>query len=262
MASTQGEQGYCKIPNDIMDALSRIRIPGEERQCLDFIIRKTYGWNKKCDAIAISQFHQATMIPKPHIIRALKSLQVKNLITVTNIGNATVAKKGNGILYVYEFNKDYDEWKPLPKKVTLPKMVTTVAKNGNEPLPILGTTKDTNTKDTTKDSAFLEFWNAYPARGVPPRKTGKEKALKIWKTMANGKSIPAIEALMACLGIEKQSDQWKNPKYIPLASTWLNSKPWKDLDEEDYIISSNVMEPFEDWDVIPTEDRVNARIIP
>lgn len=46
MAEPQKENGYTPIANEIMDALCRIRIPGEERQVLDCISGKhTAGIN-------------------------------------------------------------------------------------------------------------------------------------------------------------------------------------------------------------------------
>ena len=56
MASPQLKDGYVAIANEIMDALAHIRIPGEARQVLDVILRKTYGWKKKEDEISLSQF--------------------------------------------------------------------------------------------------------------------------------------------------------------------------------------------------------------
>jgi len=47
MKSPQTENGYIKIANELWDALTGIRIPGEVRQVLDYIFRKTYGYNKK-----------------------------------------------------------------------------------------------------------------------------------------------------------------------------------------------------------------------
>ena len=120
--------GHTKIVNEIMDALIKIRIPGEQMQCLLFILRKTYGWNKKKDEIALSQFVNATGIRKPHVSRALKSLEERNIIHVT--------RNGNKIIPTYCFNKYFSTWKPLPKKVI-------VTKNDNKVSPNLGTTKDT-----------------------------------------------------------------------------------------------------------------------
>lgn len=148
MANPQVEDGHTKIANEIMDALCRIRIPGEEGQVLNAILRKTYGWNKCEDAISLSQFVEMTGLNKPHVIHALSGLLLKKVIII--------AEKGNSPAKVYKINKDYEQWEPLPKKVTLPKKVISVAEKGNASLPKKVPTKDTNTKDTiTKARAFF-----------------------------------------------------------------------------------------------------------
>jgi phage replication O-like protein O len=121
MANPQVENGYTKISNELMDALVRYRIPGEQRQILDFIIRKTYGFCKKNDQISLSQFVEATGIIKQNAKRAINDLLSKKIIVVI--------KNDYGIAQVYEFNKNYEEWKPLSKKITLSKLITPVIKN-------------------------------------------------------------------------------------------------------------------------------------
>lgn len=121
------EDGYTKIANEIMDALCRYRIPGEQRQCLDFILRKTYGFNKKEDRISNGQFCKATGLKKPSVCRALKGLIDKNI----------VSKKVNNYIPSYCFNKHYKKWKVLAKKITVSKKV------------ILGVTKKLPTKEST-----------------------------------------------------------------------------------------------------------------
>jgi phage replication O-like protein O len=110
MADPQWENGYTKIANDIQEALARIRIPGEARQVLDFILRKTYGWNQKWECISLTQFVLGTNMHKSEVIRAIKKLLLMNLIGKK--ANASVDKQGN----LYMFNKDFDTWKPLAKK--------------------------------------------------------------------------------------------------------------------------------------------------
>ena len=112
-ASPQAEDGFTRIANETMEALARIRIPGEARQPLDCILRKTYGFCQKEDAIPLSQFVLATGLSKVAVCKALKKLLSLNLIT----------KKGNGFITRYRFQKNYLKWNPLPKKVTLPKKV-------------------------------------------------------------------------------------------------------------------------------------------
>lgn len=116
MANPQTENGYTRVANELMEALARIRIPGESRQVLDGIIRKTYRFGKKEDAISLAQFCLAAGLKKVAVCKAVNKLSEMNLIT----------KKGNGNLQIYGLNKDYSQWKPLPKKVTLPKKLPTI----------------------------------------------------------------------------------------------------------------------------------------
>lgn len=111
MANPQKEDGFTAIANEIMDALCHIRIPGEERQVLDCVLRKTYGWNKCEDAIALTQFTEMTGLKKPTVCRAINRLLSKKIIAV-------IIEKDNGMGKVYRFNKNYNGWLPLSKKIT------------------------------------------------------------------------------------------------------------------------------------------------
>ena len=106
MANPQKENGYTPIANEILEALARIRISGESRQVLDVIIRKTYGFNKPDDPISLSQFCLNTGLHKSAVCKALLKLKEMNLIT----------KKVTSIASLYRFNKDFDTWRPLPKR--------------------------------------------------------------------------------------------------------------------------------------------------
>jgi phage replication O-like protein O len=150
VANPQKENGYTSIANEIMDALISYRLPGEQRQILDSIFRKTYGFNKKIDAISLSQFVEMTGLKKPAVIRAIKGLLSKKIISVI--------KKDNVPAHVYGFNKNYEQWKPLSKKITLSKKIISVIKKDNPSLSFLSTTKDNTTKDTiTKEKEKLIF---------------------------------------------------------------------------------------------------------
>ncbi len=136
MANPQKENGYTIIANEIIEALVKYRIPGEQMQCLLFILRKTYGYNKIWDTISNSQFVENTGIKKPNVCRAIKGLVDKKL----------VIKKDNKRIPSYRFNKNYDIWKPLSKKITVIKS------------DILVLLKKIPTKDiTTKDIYSGEF---------------------------------------------------------------------------------------------------------
>ncbi len=133
--SPQKENGYTPIANEIMDALARIRIPGEARQLLDVILRKTYGWNKCEDAISLSQFVEFTGIKKPNVCRNLNKLLGMNIII----------KKDNDWCVTYGLQKIYSKWKPLSKKITLSKKIISVIKKDNKSL-----SKKIHTKESIK----------------------------------------------------------------------------------------------------------------
>src|SRR3990167_10934880 len=144
MAYPQKENGYTAIANEIMEALAKIRIPGEARQVLDVIIRKTYGFNKKEDVISLSQFVEHTNLSKSHICQSIRKLVSINIITKKGNASSLFTKKGNDDFVTYGFQKDYDKWITLPKKVTLPKKETNVTEKGNLTLPKKGHTKDSS----------------------------------------------------------------------------------------------------------------------
>src|SRR3990167_10244635 len=125
MANPQCENGYIRFASELWEALCGIRIPGEARQVFDFIARKTYGYNKKEDAISLSQFVLATSIKKSNICACLKQLKKMNLIII---------QKDNDIANIYSINKDFQSWKPLSKKITLPKKIMTVIQKDNASL--------------------------------------------------------------------------------------------------------------------------------
>jgi len=142
MASPQVENGYVAIATELFEALTRTRIPGEARQVFDTILRKTYGWKKKEEIISIKHFTEVTGLSAVHVCQSVKKLKAMNMIVVTEKGNKRCE---------YGINKDFETWKLLPKKVTsieppkdstlsellpkkviLPKKVTTVTEKGNK----------------------------------------------------------------------------------------------------------------------------------
>lgn len=117
----QLEDGYTRISNQIFIDLGSYRLSGEEWQILLCIFSKTYGYHKKEDWIALSQFHEFTGIKKPSIIRAIKKLVDKNI----------VSKKAKGSMSLYSYNKLKSTWKPLAKKLTISNKANDVYKKAN-----------------------------------------------------------------------------------------------------------------------------------
>lgn len=134
------------IATELWEALCQIRVPGEAEQVLKVVIRKTYGFKKKSDVIAISQIMKATGLTRGHVVRGRDKLLAMNMITVTKR-----SQKGRNEELTYSFQKDYDLWRSVPKKVRgtqgVPKKV---AKRSN-----MGTTIDTLTKERREEGPSL-----------------------------------------------------------------------------------------------------------
>lgn len=96
MANPQKEDGYTPIANELFEAFYRCKLLEYERVCIMHIWRKTYGWNKKGDWIANSQFALETGINRPNITRTLRKLIAKNIV-VKNKKSLSV-------------NKNYESW--------------------------------------------------------------------------------------------------------------------------------------------------------
>lgn len=96
MASPQKENGFTPIANEILEHLSEPGINGSEFRILLFVIRKTYGFQKRKDRISISQFKKATKMKQGQAVKTIKTL----------VGKRVLLKEGNS----YIFNKNWEEW--------------------------------------------------------------------------------------------------------------------------------------------------------
>ncbi len=214
MANPQVEDGFVRIASDIYRQLCRTRIAGQSRQVLDFIISKTWGWNKKKDAISLSQFVEGTGLCKRDICEARAALLKMNLITF-------IAQEGNDIAATYSIQKDFDKWKPFPKKGTFPNKGKSIPEEGNQSFPKTPPTIDTDTKDI-KDTAilkeaFLALWSRYP------RQIGGEDAFR--------RFIVTVKTEQDLSDINKALDNYLRSKvvvdgYIQNGSKWFGN--WAD----------------------------------
>lgn len=114
MANPQKENGYTAISNEILTSLVKACLLGSEYQIIFWIIRQTYGFQKKEDFISLSQFEKETNLSRPTVVKTLKNLIFKKIIT----------KENNK----YKFNKDWEKWGS--KGVLTSKGVFTIASKG------------------------------------------------------------------------------------------------------------------------------------
>lgn len=147
----QTKDGYTKLANKLLEALSQVNLSAYEMRVLFCVMRKTYGWNKKFDFISVSQISELTGLRRPHACRAKCSLLGKNILVehdgrlglnevcglwnVTNIGTVPrsvtpVTDSGNETAIKGQKQRN------VTNTGTVPKLVTPVTDPGNETLPI------------------------------------------------------------------------------------------------------------------------------
>lgn len=127
MASPQLENGFLRIANEIAEALMRTNLSGYQSRILWAVWRKTYGFGKKDDWMSNSQLSSMTGLRKQHVSRTVKELVDRKIVT----------KSG----YKISFNKDYTQWRELPKLVTVTNPGYKVTSNGDNCNQSRGTQK-------------------------------------------------------------------------------------------------------------------------
>ena len=133
MANIQPEHGTFKFANEMADALCRFRIPAEMRSVFDAIIRKTWGWRKREDRIAISTLSEMTGLSGPGVCRALRRLKE----------NEMIVRDAKGLTRV---QKDWERWKLSPHFAHLAQM----------PLALQPTTSGSTATSTSGSTATLK----------------------------------------------------------------------------------------------------------
>jgi len=216
MANPQKENGYTAIANEILEKIIASGLNGTEIFIILYILRKTYGYQKKEDIISLSQFMKVIPVTKPSICKALKILQLVKIIKLvkkTKLGNS------------YLFNKNYNEWQLVKKTKLVKKQVIKLVKK----------TYHTKEKEYTKEiytTFFEKFWDLYPKRNG--KKLLKQDAYQWFKknitdkdldnllistkNYANSKSVKSGYAKDAIHWLRKEWQYWIEPEQQTLQS--------------------------------------------
>ena len=88
-------------------------------------------------------------------------------------------------------------------------------------------------KESEYDEKFETFWKAYP------RKENKKNSYKIWTKLDITDDI--LDKILKNIDYNtRYNEQWYNPKFIPMPSTYLNGKRWEDeVDNNNYSSTDN-----------------------
>ena len=130
MANPQLSDGYTKIANELLEALCRMNISGNEMRILLYIIRRTYGFNRSYAEMPLSEISAAVGMRREHIQKALRRLSERNIIEL----HSHKGVKPQTISIV----KNYEKWSVENCASCLLQKLATVAENGNTTVAEIG----------------------------------------------------------------------------------------------------------------------------
>lgn len=254
MANPQVEDGNTRIANDLLEAISRLEVPGAETRVLLVVARKTYGWQKKEDNISLSQFSKETNMTRTRIIRAIKNL-VRYGVLGSITGDTSTSSK-------YWIIKDYDKWtvgsikrdtsiihdtRPSiirEKNLVSPVIHTKESKQKKERKSHLNSNNEIDKDKKINKKANKNIYDFNPLWLKYPKKLGKHDAHRHF----NAQVLTEKDYQDINLALDRflTSPQAKgDPKYIPHGSTWFNNK-WRDW--VDYVDPASVVD--EETDIL------------
>lgn len=102
MANPQLEDGYIQISMELYEAMMKADISRAELKVFHAILRKTYGWKKKTDAISYSQIAEMVNLSKRSVVYAIQNLEEMGMIFISRSGDQKTNEIG--------INKDYEQW--------------------------------------------------------------------------------------------------------------------------------------------------------
>lgn len=113
----QLEDGYTRIANELLEALIKACLSGQEFKIILAVFRKTFGWknpetgkSKIWDNISYTQFQQLTGINRRSVGKVIKSLKNKNILDSSQEATSNIIR--------YRINKHYHTWKGISQKAT------------------------------------------------------------------------------------------------------------------------------------------------
>lgn len=211
-SSPQLEDGYTRIANELFDAIISFDFSKREQKIILCVIRKTYGFGKRVDDMTLTQIANATGLHLAHVSCTVSDLSSRNILL----------KRQGGYGFILGINKDYGQWRALPKRQGVTETVSEPYHNGNLTLPKQQPQKKPPKETTNTNSRFSEFWIAYP------RKVAKGAAEKAFAKVHPDENL--FLDIMQAVGRQSQSEQWQsdNGKYILHPATWLTQQRWED----------------------------------
>ena len=207
---------YTQIPNIYFDEIMQILNQTENIVFL-VIMRKTFGWHKKRDAISYSQIMSLSGIKsRSTISAALKGLQEKGLIETLKTGQLiSYTVSINGLVQNIDQSKNCTGTSPnsvLVEPKTSPNSVHTKEKNLNKVKKNIGIKKIISDKP---ESVSQEVWDEFVLLRKQKRTTVTPLVIKGIETEAGKAGLSLQDALVTCIerGWQGFKADWVKEKF-------------------------------------------------
>lgn len=214
------DDGYTRIANSLLEAIINSALTLRETKVLLFIIRNTYGYNRKEHALSHKYISAGTGISYSKIAAVINALQSKNIIFRTAAHGSHPQK--------IMINTKLNEWDILPQ-------------NG---VPQKGV--DTPNRSTPKEGSISypeSEYNILPQNGVPTNTVNTEL-----KTESGGNSVspshfPIFDRL------------WSEWQYSRLGKDKVPKRIKAEIEKIDYIRMTDARLRYEDYfENLPTKN--------
>lgn len=113
----QKENGYTPIANELLEAIVLYPFSQRELKVIFCLLRMTYGYSKKSDALSSWQISKMTGINRSHVSKTINELVNLNVIIKHQLGRYSHGVLVNEI----SLNKIYDSWITVNETATVNK---------------------------------------------------------------------------------------------------------------------------------------------
>ena len=219
MANPQIKNGYTRIANELLEAICRLDISGNEMRILLYIIRRTYGFNTSYAEIPLSDISCAVGMRREHIQKALKKLSGKKIIEVRTYGGS----KSQTISVI----KDYQKWSVETCATCLLPKSATVAKNGNTTVAEIGNTTVAEIGNSTYKEKKENFKDREIKPPLPEHKGENSRAFvndDNYKNLASEYGADVIDKYI------ERADKWAFKKGKTLGECTETLRKWLEQD--------------------------------
>lgn len=231
------KMGINNIRLDVIDlVILRWIVDFQPKMTKKIIEGEEFFWIKYqalLDALPILNFNKQNLYRRLKKMCDMKVLKHKN---VRNNGNFSYYSFGeNYIRLVMSSNTDVVSKMTEPYVKNDRTLMSKMTEQNNSSIKythLLNIHKETKNNKLFFKESFERFWSLYP------KKQNKQKTIKWFEK--NPLTEEELQVILEKLELFKKTNQWKEIKYVPLPTTFLNGKRWEDeIDESDIVKEQN-----------------------